>query len=165
MGVLVLTEKGVDYHARGVVHGQQQGELWTIASKPPMVAAVYLYQHPLSGHTLSAYPVLRWTTAAGTGKTSSYQYAPQCGSADLYVLSLSEQLAQVGVISLRVAGSSKMQHFAQQHLRRGVGCSATTMTVSQSGGPLLPICRQDSPGVATAHSHQRSCLVQCHLLR
>ena len=69
-GVLVLTERGVGNHACGIVNGQKQCELRPVPSKPPMVAAVYLYQHPLSGHSLTAYSVFRWPAAARTSKAS-----------------------------------------------------------------------------------------------
>ena len=38
------------------------------------------------------------------------------------------------------------------------------MTVSNSDGSLLPVSRQDAPGVAGADTHERGCLVQCHVL-
>ena len=38
------------------------------------------------------------------------------------------------------------------------------MAVSQGGDTLPPVCRQDTPGVARAHSHQLGCLVHGHLL-
>ena len=68
------------------------------------------------------------------------------------------------LIGFRVAGSSKAQHLGSQRLRCRVGCSASTMTVSDCGCSLLPVSRQDAPGVACAHSHQRGRLLQSHVL-
>ena len=38
------------------------------------------------------------------------------------------------------------------------------MAVSQGGGTLPPVRRQDTSGVARAHSHHCGCLVHSHLL-
>ena len=50
-----------------------------------------------------------------------HQYVPQRGSTDLYALALPEQLTQMSVIDIRVAGLSKSQHFGLRRLRRCVG--------------------------------------------
>ena len=89
-GVLLLAEHGVDHDARGVVHGQQQREGSTMVSKPPVVAAVHLYQHARAGHPLPAGTVPGRSTVAWALQTGTRQYAPQCGSTDLYALALPE---------------------------------------------------------------------------
>ena len=53
--------------------------------------------------------------------------------------SLSEQFTQVGVVGLLVAGSSQMHHFGPCRRRCCVGCSASTMAVSECGCVLLPV--------------------------
>ena len=52
-GVLLLAEQSVDHDASGVIDGQQQHEGRTMVSKPPVVAAVHLYQDALSRHSLA----------------------------------------------------------------------------------------------------------------
>ena len=97
-GVLVLTEQRTDHFARGVVHGKQKHELRSILSEPPMIAAIDLYQHPLSGHTLSTNTVLRWTSATRTDQTGSHQYASQRVTGYVYAITFSEQFAQMSVV-------------------------------------------------------------------
>ena len=121
VNVLLLAEQGVDHDAGGVIDGQQQREGRTIVSKPPVVAAVHLYQHALAGHPLPADTVPGRPTVAWALQTGTRQYAPQRGSTDLYALALPEQLAQVSVVGIGVAGLSKSQHFGPQRLRRCVG--------------------------------------------
>ena len=45
-----------------------------------------------------------------------------------------------------------------------IGCSATTVAVGNCGSSLLPVGRQDAPGVPSADTHQRGSLVQRHVL-
>ena len=97
-GVLVLTEQRTDHFARGVVHGKQKHELRSILSEPPMIAAIDLYQHPLSGHALPTNTVLRWTSATRTDQTGSDQYASQRVTGYVYTLTFSEQFAQMSVV-------------------------------------------------------------------
>ena len=58
MGVLQLTEQGIDNGPGGVVNRQQQRELRSVFPKPSVVAAVYLYQHALARHPLPTDAVL-----------------------------------------------------------------------------------------------------------
>ena len=163
-GVLLLAEQGVCHDAGGVIDGQQQREGRTMVSKPPVMAAVHLHQHALAGHPLPAYTVPGRPAVAWAPQTGTRQYAPQCGPAGLYPLTLPEQLTQVSVIGFGVAGPGKAQHPGPCRLRRRVGCPASTMTVSKCGCSLLSVSRQDAPGVASAHSHQRGRLLQSHVL-
>ena len=39
------------------------------------------------------------------------------------------------------------------------------MAMGQCGGSLLPVSRQDAPGVAWADTHQGGCLIQRHVFR
>ena len=57
-----------------------------------------------------------------------------------------------------------MNHSSCNGLGRRVGGSAAAVAVSNGGGAPLLIGCQDAPGVADADSHQRRCLVQCHVL-
>ena len=36
--------------------------------------------------------------------------------------------------------------------------------MSNGGSAQFPVSRQDAPGVASGDTHQRGCLVQCHVL-
>ena len=73
-------------------------DLRSILSEPPMIAAIDLYQHPLSGHTLSTNTVLRWTSATRTGETGSDQYASQRVTGYVYTITFSQQFAQTSVV-------------------------------------------------------------------
>ena len=75
-----------------------------MVSKPPVVAAVHLYQHALAGHPLPADTVPGRPTVAWALQTGTRQYAPQRGSTDLYALALPKQLAEVSVVGIGVAG-------------------------------------------------------------
>ena len=63
-----------------------------------MIAAIDLYQHPLSGHTLSTNTVLRWTSATRTVHPGSHQYASQRVTGFVHTLTFSEQFAQMSVV-------------------------------------------------------------------
>ena len=52
-GVLLLTEQSVRHRAGGIVHGQQQGEPGSLFPQPPIVAPIYLQQHPFLGHAFA----------------------------------------------------------------------------------------------------------------
>ena len=52
-GVLLLAEQSVRHSAGGVVHGQQQDEPGSLFPQPPMVAPIYLQQHPFLGHAFA----------------------------------------------------------------------------------------------------------------
>ena len=63
-----------------------------------------------------------------------------------------------------VPGTSQT-HYAGHH---GIGCRvgwpAAPMTMSDGSCAFLLIGRQDTPGVASGDTHQRGCLIQCHVL-
>ena len=162
--VSLLAEQGVDHDAGGVIDGQQQREGNIMVSNPPVMATVHLDQHTLPGHPLPTDTVPRRPTAAWALQAGTCQYPLQCGSTDVYALTLPEQLTQVRVVGIGVAAFGKAQHLGSQHLRRRVGCSASTMTVSKCGCALLSVSSQNAPGVARAHSHQRGRLLQSHVL-
>ena len=63
-----------------------------------MIAAIDLYQHPLSGHTLSTNTVLRRTSATRTDETGSDQYASQRVTGYVHTITFSEQFAQMSVV-------------------------------------------------------------------
>ena len=88
--VLVLAQQRTDYCACGIIHGQKQRELGTFAPKPPVIAAVYLYQHPLPRHALPSHAMLRRPTATRAVQTGAHQVAPQSGTAYVQTLAFSE---------------------------------------------------------------------------
>ena len=77
---------------------KQKHELRSILSEPPMVAAVYLYQHSLTRHPLTTNTVFRWTTTARTVDTGSDQYASQRVTGYVYTITFSQQFAQMSVV-------------------------------------------------------------------
>ena len=74
VGVLQLTEQGIDDGPGGVVNRQQQCELRSVFPKPSVVAAVNLNQHTLTRHTLPPNPVFRWPTSAWAVHSGIGQY-------------------------------------------------------------------------------------------
>ena len=129
-----------------------------------MVAAVHLDQHPLPGHSLAAHPVLGRTPPPWTLQPGVDQDASQGGPADVNSLSFVQQLAQMGVVGPYVLGASQLNHIAYHGLGCCVGRLAAPVTVSNRGSSLLPLGRQDAPGVAWADTHQRGRLIQGHVL-
>ena len=57
-GVLMIAEQGVDHPAGGIVHREQDRELWPVLAQPTVIAAVQLDQHALPGHPLPAHRCL-----------------------------------------------------------------------------------------------------------
>ena len=117
-----------------------------------MIAAVYLYQHPFTGHPLAPHPMPRWPSTARTAQTGAQQDTPQRGAFYVYALTLSQQLAQVRVVGSLVSRALKVQHIGLLHLRCCVVRSATTIAVSERGGAILLVSRHNTPGMARTHS-------------
>ena len=74
---------------------------------PPVIAAVQLDQHTLSGHPLAAPPVLGWAPAPRTGQSGVDQDAPQGGPADGDTLALGQQLTEMRVVGTFVLRTSQ----------------------------------------------------------
>ena len=71
----------------------------------------------------------------------------------------------MGVGGPGVPGTSQTHYTGHHGIGRCVGWPAAPVTVSNGGGAPFPVSRQDAPGVASGDTHQRGCLVQCHVLR
>ena len=112
--VFLIAEEGGNHRTGGIVHGQQQCERRSPVPQPRVMTAVHLYQHALPGHTLAAYPVLGRTPSPRTAQPGVDQDAPQGGPANVDTLSLAEQLAEMGVVSPSVPGTSQT-HYAGHH--------------------------------------------------
>ena len=164
MGVLLLAEEGVDHRTGGIVHCDQQRERRYLVPQPRVGTAVHLVQYALPGYALTAYPVLGRTPSPWTAQPGVDQDAPQGGPADVDAVSLAQQLAEMGVVGSFVPGASQTNHIGHHGIGRCVGWLAAPVAVSHGGGSLLPVSRQHAPGVASGDTHQRSCLVQCHVL-
>ena len=163
MGVLQLTELGVDNDPGGVVNRQQQCELRSVFPKPSVVAAVYLYHHTLTRHPLPPNSVLRWPTSAWAVLTGAHQQATQRAASYVYAFAFPQQLAHMRVVGPRIPRARQMQHSGLRCLRYRVGRSTTSMTVGECGRSFLPVCRQYAPGMACAQSHQYRCLLRRHI--
>ena len=98
VGLLLLTEQGVGHRAGGVIDCDQQRERRNLIPQPRVEAAVHLDQHPLSGHSLAAYPVLGRTPSLRTLQPGVDQDASERGPADGNSLALIQQLAEMGVV-------------------------------------------------------------------
>ena len=55
-GILMIAKEGVEHTACGIVHGEQDRELRSVVAQPPVIPAIHLNQHALSGHPLPATP-------------------------------------------------------------------------------------------------------------
>ena len=97
--------------------------------------------------------------------TGGDQDTPQGRPADFDALSFAQQLAEMGVVGPCVPGASQMNHSSCNGLGRPVGGSAAAVAVRNGGGSLLPVSRQDAPGMPFADTQQHRCLVQRHMLR
>ena len=98
VGLLLLTEQGVGHCAGGIIDCDQQCERRNLVPQPRVVAAVHLDQHPLSGHSLAAYPVLGRTPSLRTLQPGVDQDASERGPANGNALALIQQLAEMGVV-------------------------------------------------------------------
>ena len=61
-------------------------------------------------------------------------------------------------------GTSQTNYTGHHGIGRCVGWPAAPVAMSDGGNAFLSISRQDAPGVASGDTHQRGCLVQCHML-
>ena len=164
VGLLLLAEQGVGHRAGGIIHCDEQRERRNLIPQPRVEAAVHLDQHPLSGHSLAAYPVLGRTPSPWTLQPGVDQDAPERGPADVDALAFAQQLAEMGVVGPWVPGASQMNHIGQNGLGGSIGRSATPVAVGNCGSSLLPVGRQHAPGVPSADTHQHGSLVQRHVL-
>ena len=97
--------------------------------------------------------------------TGGDQDTPKGRPADFDALSFAQQLAEMGVVGPCVPGASQVNHIGRQGIGSCVGRPAAPMTVGQGGCAFLPVSRQDSPDMPFADTHQRSGLVQRHMIR
>ena len=70
----------------------------------------------------------------------------------------------MGMIGSSVPGVDQANDIALQGIGRRAGRLASTVSVSNGGSAFLPVSRQDAPSVSEADTHQRGCLIQCHVL-
>ena len=141
MSVLQFAEQGIDHLPCGIIHRQKQCELRSIFSKPPVVAAVYLYQHPLTRHPLTTDSVFGWTPTSWAVLTGAYQQTTQRAASYGYAFVFTQQLAHMRMVRSSVPGACQMKHNSLCILRYRVGCSAPSMTVSNCGCSFPPVCR------------------------
>ena len=164
VGVLLLAEEGIDHSTGGIVHRDQQRERRRLFPQPRVMTAVHLNQHALPGHAPAAHPVLGRTPSPRTAQTGVDQDAPQGGPADVDALALAQQLAEMGVVGPGVPGTGQTDYVGHHGIGRCVAWPAAPVAMSDGANALLSISRQDAPGVASGDTHQRGCLVQCHVL-
>ena len=144
-GILMIAKEGVDHAAGGIVHCDQQRERRYPVPQPRVMAAVHLYRHALPRHTQAADPVLGRTLSPRTAQAGVDQDAPQGGPAGVDALSLAQQLAETGVVGPFVPGTSQANHSSCNGLGCCVGRPAAPVAVSNGGGSLLPVSRQEVP--------------------
>ena len=70
----------------------------------------------------------------------------------------------MGVVGPCVPGTSQTNYTGHHGIGRCVGWPAAPVAMSDGSNAPLSISRQDAPGVASGDTHQRGCLVQCHML-
>ena len=128
------------------------------------MTAVQLCQHSLPGHALTTYPVLGLASSSWTVQTGVDQDASQGGPADVDALAFAGQLCQMRVVGSLVNRAGQVNYPAPDRLGNSVGRLAAPEAVGKGGGSVLPVIRQNAPGVPSADTHQRSRLIQCHVL-
>ena len=165
MGVLLLAEEGVDHRAGGIVHRDQQRERRRLVAQPRVMAAVHLDQHALPGQALAAHPAPGRPPAPRTAQSGVDRNTPQGGPANVDALPFAQQLAEMGVVGPCVPGASQVNHSSCNGLGRRVGGPAAPMTVGQGGCASFPASLQEAPGMAFTDTHQRSGLIQRHMIR
>ena len=107
-GVLLLAEQSVRHRAGGVVHGQQQDEPGSLFPQPPMVAPIYLQQHPFLGHAFAPDTVSGRPTAAGAVHAGADQDAAHRRAAQVDPLPFHQQLGQMRMV--RVSSLSLVRY-------------------------------------------------------
>ena len=70
----------------------------------------------------------------------------------------------MGVVGSLVHRASQVNHPAPGRLGNSVGRPAAPVAMGKGCRAVFPVIRQYAPGVARAHSHQCSRLIQCHVL-
>lgn len=109
---------------------------------------VGLQEHALLGIALSAAAMLRRASLSGTAYASLKQDTTDAGTGYGYTVSLGHHLGEMLGIEAAVGRLSQLSD-ALLHLGwDGVGWRLTSITVCQSCGTLLPICRQEPPHMA-----------------
>ena len=112
VGVLLLAEQRVGHDAGGVVDGQQHRKEGPSSPSHRLWLPSTCISMPSRGIRCRRTRCRggRRPAAARALQAGSRQHTPQRGPTDVYPLALSEQLAQVSVVGVRVAGLSKAQH-------------------------------------------------------
>ena len=70
----------------------------------------------------------------------------------------------MGVVGSLVHRASQVNHPAPGRLGNSVGRLPTPVAMGKGCSAVLPVIHQYAPGVAWAHSHQCSRLIQSHML-
>ena len=152
-GVLAGAENGLGHGPGGVVHGDEQRQLRSPVLQPGMVAAVDLHQQALPGHAPAPETVLLGAAAARTADAGLDQNAAHRGTAQVDALALPQQLGEVAVVCPGVAVAGQLHHGSGSDLRDGVVRSSAPVPMGQCGGTVLAVRREETLGVAFAHSH------------
>ena len=118
-----------------------------------MVAAVDLHQHALLWHAPAPEPVLLGTAAARTADAGLDQNPAHRGAAQVDALALPQQLGEVAVVGPRIAVAGQLHHGSGGRLRDGVVRSSAPVPMGQCGGTVPAVSREETLGVAFAHSH------------
>ena len=118
-----------------------------------MLTAVDLYQHPLLGHTPASEAVLRRAAAAGTADAGFDQDAPHRGTAQVDALALPQQFGEVGVVCPRIAVAGQPYYRSRSSVMDGIAGPTASVPVSQCGGTVFAVGREETLGMTFAYSH------------
>ena len=109
------------------------------------MTAIHLDQHALPRHALATHPVLLLAPSPRTAQTGVDRDAPQGGPADVDAVALAEQLAEMGVVSTCVPGTSRTHYAGHHGIRCRVGWPAAPVTMGEGSCAFLPVGRQNTP--------------------
>jgi hypothetical protein len=96
--VFLLPKHRVWHGTRGIIHSQKQSQPRSILTEPLMMTSVYLHQHPLLRHALPTMAMLKRLMVTATGQSGPGQDAPDCGPGATDILSLGQELGEVGMV-------------------------------------------------------------------
>ena len=152
-GVLAGAECRLGHGAGGVVHGDEQRQLRSQVLQPGMVAAVDLHQHALLGHAPAPEAVLLGAAAARTADACLDQNSAQRGTAQIDALAFPQQLGEMSMVGARIAVAGQLHHGSRSGFGDGIVGPAAPVPVGQCGRTDLAVSREETLGVALAHSH------------
>ena len=152
-GVLAGAEYRLGHGSGGIVHGDEQRQLRSPFLQPRVLAAVDLYQHSLLGHTPAPETVLRRAATVGTADAGFDQDESHRGTAQVDALAFPQQFGEVGVVCPRIAVAGQPYYRSRSSVMDGIAGPTASVPVSQCGGTVFAVGREETLGMTFAYSH------------